>query len=126
MNYKTLFYLSGFKETAFAYAISAAGMITQVSRACAMGKLMSCGCTAPTFDKVNRKWLWDGCDNNVHFGERYTKNFLDSKEKNSKDSLSRMHMHNNRVGRMVSGLNHRQIGPLPNRPLSNQPQDKIP
>ena len=96
------FIFTGFKETAFAYAIMAAGMMMQVSRACAMGKLTSCGCKAPKYDQIRKQWQWDGCENNMHFAEKFTKRFLDSKEEGSRDLQSQMHIHNTRAGRMVS------------------------
>lgn len=35
---------SGYKESAFAYAISAAGVTFSIARACSQGRLISCGC----------------------------------------------------------------------------------
>ena len=96
--------VSGYKETAFAYAIMAAGMMMQVSRACAMGKLPSCGCKAPKYDQMEKRWQWEGCENNMHFAEKFTKKFLDSKQEGSRDLLSQVHLHNTRAGRMVSAI----------------------
>ena len=94
---------SGFKEAAFAHAIMAAGMMMQVSRACAMGKLQSaCGCEAPQFNQLEQKWYYDGCENNMHFAEKFTKRFLDATEEGSRDTLAQMHLHNARAARLVS------------------------
>ncbi|XP_025110707.1 protein Wnt-10a-like isoform X2 [Pomacea canaliculata] len=98
----------GYKETAFAYAISAAGVTHQVSTACSMGKLKSCGCdmsvlhghnvAGPT--PVGKTFEWGGCSHNVDFGERYAKKFLDSKEQ-ARDLHSQINLHNNRAGRLA-------------------------
>ena len=110
---------AGYKETAFAYAISAAGVTHQVSKACSMGKLKSCGCdmsvlhghhghkhghpghnqAGPT--AVGQTFEWGGCSHNVDFGERYAKRFLDYKEE-ARDIHSQINLHNNRAGRLVS------------------------
>ncbi|XP_062570962.1 protein Wnt-10a-like isoform X1 [Saccostrea cucullata] len=90
----------GYRETAFAYAISAAGVVHQVAVACSLGKLKSCGCDMSRRGKV-RKWEWGGCSHNVDFGEQFSKKFLDSKEKRSKDIHAKINLHNNRAGRLA-------------------------
>ncbi|XP_070187215.1 protein Wnt-10a-like [Littorina saxatilis] len=114
----------GYKETAFAYAISAAGVTHQVSKACSMGKLKSCGCDMsvlqaghhaghpghfghkqgyPGYNRpkaVGQTFEWGGCSHNVDFGERYAKKFLDYKEE-ARDIHSQINLHNNRAGRLA-------------------------
>lgn len=43
----------GYKETAFAFAISAAGVAHSIARSCSQGRLMSCGCDP----YINRRGL---------------------------------------------------------------------
>lgn len=46
-------FLSGYRESAFAFAVSSAGVAYNIARACSQGKLVSCGCDP----SVNRKSL---------------------------------------------------------------------
>ncbi|XP_060074308.1 protein Wnt-10a-like [Ylistrum balloti] len=89
----------GFRESAFAYAILAAGVTHQVAKACSMGKLQSCGCDMRQHGKVKDKWEWGGCSHNVEFGEKFSAKFLDVKER-AKDIHAKINLHNNRAGRL--------------------------
>lgn len=48
-------------------------------------------------------WKWSGCSHNMDYGVKFAKLFLDARER-STDLPSRINLHNNRVGRTVSGL----------------------
>ncbi|XP_064598367.1 protein Wnt-10b-like [Liolophura sinensis] len=89
----------GYRETAFAYAISAAGVTHQVSKACSLGKLQSCGCDVTVYGRA-KNWEWGGCSHNLEFGETFAKKFLDLKEK-AHDIHAKINLHNNKVGRMA-------------------------
>lgn len=55
------------------------------------------------FFKGGRDWVWGGCSDNVDFGERIGKQFVDALE-NGHDSRAAVNLHNNEAGRLVSIL----------------------
>ncbi|KAJ9577249.1 hypothetical protein L9F63_006223, partial [Diploptera punctata] len=114
-----------YRESAFAYAISSAGVVHSVARACSMGKLVACGCDPASYRAAGRhragfrlgnkgskgrqqqkaksasRWKWGGCSHNLDFGIDFSRSFLDSREK-AGDIQSRINLHNNKAGRLVS------------------------
>lgn len=80
-----------------------------VSRACREGELSSCGCSRAARPKdLPRDWLWGGCGDNLNYGYRFSKEFVDAREreksypKGSYESARLlMNLHNNEAGRRV-------------------------
>lgn len=108
---------AGSRETAFTYAISAAGVVNAVSRACREGELSSCGCSRAARPRdLPRDWLWGGCGDNLNYGYRFSKEFVDAREREKsypkgsyESSRLLMNLHNNEAGRRVraSGYMHK-------------------
>ncbi|KAK3098176.1 hypothetical protein FSP39_016897 [Pinctada imbricata] len=87
------------RETAYIYAISSAGVMHSITRACAKGELDHCGCDV----KVRRKdtagqFEWGGCSENIRYGAKFSREFVDSKEER-KSASQLMNLWNNEAGR---------------------------
>jgi wingless-type MMTV integration site family protein 5 len=121
------------RETAFVNAITAAGVLQAISRSCRNGDLSSCSCSTSTRPgNLNKDWIWGGCGDNVEYGYKFTKQFIDIIDKSSLNSAGLndgnqndlnlfqnkrvqnsqrrlrarklMNLHNNEAGRRVSEL----------------------
>ncbi|ROL53187.1 Protein Wnt-9a [Anabarilius grahami] len=95
-NYRAQILKRGFKETAFLYAISSAGLTHAMAKACSAGRMERCTCDeAP--DLENRKaWQWGGCGDNLKFSNKFVKDFLG--KRSNKDLRARIDLHNSNVG----------------------------
>ena len=90
------------RETAFAYAITAAGVSYALTRACSDGSLKGCQCVSTNRHKLtNEGWEYEGCHDNVKFGYRIGKKFVDSRER-GRDFRATVNLHNNEAGRVVN------------------------
>lgn len=103
----------------------------EVTKACSRGDLKSCSCNKNTENSKEKRdqrlerFKWVGCSDNVVFGHKLTKQFIDSNEqidsrfsslnnmKRRSEFLNRenklMNMHNNEVGRRVILKNMKQV-----------------
>lgn len=104
-----LSYFLANKETAFAHAITMAGVMYYVIRSCRLGQLENCKCqrTKKRFKEARSSssdWHWGGCSDNVAFGDLVARNFVDALEGrkgDEHDARRYMNLHNNKVGRKV-------------------------
>lgn len=103
--------LTDTRESAFVYAITAAGVTFAVTEACNMGKLLQCSCDNRVQDiTTDGEWVWGGCSDNINFGYRKSKDFMDArKRKRRGDLTTRIQLHNNEAGRSV-GIHVPSIG----------------
>ncbi|KAK0180025.1 hypothetical protein PV327_005708 [Microctonus hyperodae] len=116
--------LSGTREQAFVYAMSAAAAVWRLARGCALGNLAACSCATPprreppspsaliasssltsrsvSFDAMSARnsFKWGGCGDDVRSASRMAKRFLQGSSAPGSGSTSKfMHavnMHNNR------------------------------
>lgn len=87
--YHFLFSNTGSRETSFTHAISAAGVVQAIARACRDGQLSNCGCSRASRPKTLQKdWIWGGCGDNLEYGYRFAETFIDVREKERGSSNS--------------------------------------
>ena len=96
-----LFFWTASRESAFVYAVSSAGVVHEVTRACSRGELSDCTCDSNRKGRSRKGFEWGGCSDNVAYGLRFAKLFVDSREQ-ERDARAKMNLHNNFVGRRVS------------------------
>lgn len=112
------------KETAFLAAIASAGIVHAITKGCNTGNLTDCGCDSkPALQKYvegdqpspmgrHEQFSWGGCSDNVPYGQKYARQFLDEYEKQQfeKDrNVSHLVMkHNFLVGREAISQNIRR------------------
>lgn len=87
------------------YAISSAGVVYAITRACSQGELKICNCDGHKRGRASDdrgNFDWGGCSDNVNYGIKFAKAFVDAREGMGKDARAMMNLHNNRCGRMVS------------------------
>ncbi|KPJ13676.1 Protein Wnt-10b [Papilio machaon] len=88
--------LTGTREQAYVYAISAAALSWTIARACAAGTLAACSCATPPRapprpprhaapPEPHASFKWGGCGDNLQWAERFAKQFLDAHEIDVRD-----------------------------------------
>lgn len=105
-------------------------MVNAISRACREGELSTCGCSRTARPKdLPRDWLWGGCGDNVEYGYRFAKEFVDAREREknfAKGSEEQgrvlMNLQNNEAGRRVSWT----LSPIPTPPHIPQTHWTVP
>ncbi|KAH3837426.1 protein Wnt-4-like [Dreissena polymorpha] len=102
------------RETAYIYAISSAGVMYSVTRACAQGSLDGCGCDDTVrAQSTEGEFEWGGCSEDLHYGAKFAEDFVDSKEKAKTEAgneatvevdaeFSLMNLWNNKAGRLAT------------------------
>lgn len=106
--YMSFYYLlSGTREAAFVYALSAATISHTIARACTSGDLRLCSCGPIPAEIPEPGYRWGGCADNLHYGLIMGSKFSDApmKMKRSGSHANKlMHLHNSEVGRQVSTM----------------------
>ncbi|XP_036322046.1 protein wingless-like [Rhagoletis pomonella] len=100
------------RETGFIYAITSAAVTHSIARACSEGSIESCTCDyshqsrSPQTSQLGsvagvRDWEWGGCSDNIGFGFKFSRDFVDTGER-GRNLREKMNLHNNEAGRAVS------------------------
>ncbi|EDW77899.1 wg [Drosophila willistoni] len=100
----------GCRETGFIYAITSAAVTHSIARACSEGSIESCTCDyshqsrSPQANHQAgsvagvRDWEWGGCSDNIGFGFKFSREFVDTGER-GRNLREKMNLHNNEAGR---------------------------
>ncbi|KAJ8261697.1 hypothetical protein GJAV_G00157290 [Gymnothorax javanicus] len=97
---------SGTKETAFIYAVMAAGLVHAVTRSCSAGNMTECACDGSLQGgSAVEAWHWGGCSDDVKYGTWFSRRFIDNSVRNMSarggDALLAMNQHNSEAGRQA-------------------------
>ncbi|XP_068718497.1 protein Wnt-7b-like isoform X2 [Montipora capricornis] len=94
--------IPGTKEAAFTQAITSAGVVYTITRACSMGNLSECNCDRKLWTgKASKKgWLWGGCSVDISYGLNLSSRFVNGR-RYRQDGIYLMNKHNNRAGRQA-------------------------
>ncbi|XP_029969028.1 protein Wnt-16 [Salarias fasciatus] len=100
---------AGTKETAFIYAVMAAGLVHAVTRSCSQGSMTECGCDARLQGGGSpaEGWHWGGCSDHIQYGTWFSRRFMDGAARNASAAgqlgytLSSMNQHNGEAGRQA-------------------------
>ncbi|GFX10614.1 protein Wnt-5a [Trichonephila clavipes] len=81
------------------YIRASPGVAYSVTRACSKGELGECRCDELVRKRDNGgRWKWGGCSDDIKFGARFSKDFVDSGE-DQRTPEGLMNIHNNEAGR---------------------------
>lgn len=76
-----------------------------ITRACARGDLIHCGCDTKVRRKTpNGDFEWGGCSDNARYGAKFAKAFVDADERKV-TKHGQVNLWNNEAGRRVSQAN---------------------
>ena len=99
-----LCFIAATRETAFLHAISSAAITHELTLQCRLNRIPGCKCAKTRKQpKSNSGWQWGGCSDDIKFGEKETRRFIDKLEK-GKDARTAFNLHNNEVGRKVNNI----------------------
>lgn len=80
-------------------------MVYAITRACSQGELKICNCDGHKRGQhrdSEGSFDWGGCSDNIDYGIKFARKFIDAQEKMVKDARAVMNLHNNQCGRTVS------------------------
>lgn len=94
------------------YSITSAAVTHSIARACSEGLIETCTCDythhhsrIPQANNIGaigvRDWEWGGCSDNIGFGFKFSREFVDTGER-GRTLREKMNLHNNEAGRAVS------------------------
>ena len=73
----------------------------EVTRSCSRGELKDeCSCDRAMHGLYGDGFVWDRCNDNIDFGMRFSRAFLDAREAVN-DARALLNKHNNEAGRQV-------------------------
>ncbi|XP_034719781.1 protein Wnt-16 [Etheostoma cragini] len=99
---------AGTKETAFLYAVMAAGLVHAVTRACSHGNMTECSCDTRLQGGGSPAdgWHWGGCTDHVQYAVWFSHRFIDGGARNTSAAgggytASSADRHNTEAGRQA-------------------------